>query len=177
MYKRLIAVLNACFFALLSGKSVISKSKGHSCKDPVGIQTGFLETRDIKTSSSQLNFTATDAWCPSISNDKQYFAVDLGEEFSISKIATEGKLDTGRYVKLYTLDYSSDAKKWTEYKDIMGKADIDGNKNVYELASRDLAPAIVARYIKLKPKEWNEGICARTELYGCPVEELKSGRK
>ena len=50
-------------------------------------------------------------------------AVDLGEDFSISKIATQGKLDDkDRYITLYGLQYSSDAKKWTDYKDIFGNA-------------------------------------------------------
>ena len=94
-----------------------------SCKDSLGVQSGFLETRDIKTSTNQKNFSATDAWCPSVVDDKQFFAVDLGEEFSLTKIATQGKVDDqNRFVKSYTLEYSSDANTWTPYADIMGKA-------------------------------------------------------
>ena len=96
---------------------------GSPCKQSIGVQTGYLETGDIKTSSSQPNFTATDPWCPATVDDKQFMAVDLGEDFSISKIATQGKLDDkDRYITLYGLQYSSDAKKWTDYKDIFGNA-------------------------------------------------------
>ena len=87
------------------------------------MQTGYLETGDIKTSSAQQNFSATDPWCPSTVDEKQFMAVDLGEDFSISKIATQGKLDDqDRFITLYGLQYSSDAKKWTDYKDIFGNA-------------------------------------------------------
>ena len=46
----------------------------------------ILETRDIKTSSSLSNFTATDPWCSTKQDDKQFIAFDLGEDFSLSKV-------------------------------------------------------------------------------------------
>lgn len=165
------------FYVLAESFAKSVAKQGSSCKDAIGLQTGFLETRDIKTSTSQPNFTATDPWCATAIDDKQYFAVDLGEDFSISKIATQGKLDDkDRYVSMYALEYSSDAKKWTDYKDIFGKADLEGNKNTYDVATHDLAPAIIARYVKLKPKAWNKGICAFVDLYGCSIDDLKSGK-
>ena len=85
------------------------------CKQPIGIQTGFLEDRDIKTSSAK-NFTSHGAWCAGTNNDKQFYAVDLGEDFLLTKIATQGKVDNkDRYVKSYELQYSSDNKKWNSY--------------------------------------------------------------
>ena len=88
------------------------------CKEPIGIQTGFLETRDIKTSTAQKNFTVSDAWCSTQNNDKQYFAADLGEDFLFTKIATQGKVDDmNRFVKSYELQFSSDNKDWKTYLD------------------------------------------------------------
>lgn len=49
-------------------------------------------------------------------------AFDLGEEFSISKVATVGKADDkNRYISSYALEYSHDGKKWDEYADLFGK--------------------------------------------------------
>lgn len=150
---------------------------GSSCKEPLGLQTGFLETRDIKTSSSSGNFSATDPWCATKSDDKQFIAFDLGEDFSLSKVAIQGKIDDkNRFVESFTMDYSSDAKKWSEYKDIFGKSDLDGNKNTYDVQAHDLVPAIIARYVKLKPKTWNNGICATVDMFGCAIDDLKSGK-
>lgn len=150
---------------------------GSSCKEPLGLQTGFLETRDIKTSSSLSNFSATDPWCATKTDEKQYIAFDLGEDFSLSKVAIQGKIDDkNRYIESFTMDYSSDAKKWSEYKDIFGKSDLDGNKNTYDVQAHDLVPAIVARYVKLKPKKWNNGICATVDMFGCAIDDLKGGK-
>lgn len=113
--KRLVPLLFQIIFYLFI--------PGSSCKDPLGLQTGFLETRDIKTSSSASNFTATDPWCSTKADDKQFIAFDLGEDFSLSKVAIQGKIDDkNRYIEAFTMDYSSDAKKWSEYKDIFGKS-------------------------------------------------------
>jgi hypothetical protein len=164
------------FFLLGRCKPSLDKP-GSSCKEPLGLQTGFLETRDIKTSSSLNNFTATDSWCSTHNDDKQFIAFDLGEDFSLSKVAIQGKVDDkNRYIEQFTMDYSSDAKKWSEYKDIFGKSDLDGNKNTYDVASHDLVPAIIARYVKLKPTKWNNGICATVDMFGCATDELKGGK-
>ena len=49
-------------------------------------------------------------------------AVDLGEDFKLSKVATLGKADDqNRFVTKYALEYSSDGSKWQEYKDATGK--------------------------------------------------------
>ena len=86
------------------------------CKEAIGIQTGFLEDRDVKTSTAQKNFTVSDAWCATQNNDKQFFAVDLGEDFLFTKIATQGKVDDkNRFVKSYELQLSSDNKDWKTY--------------------------------------------------------------
>ena len=86
------------------------------CKEAIGIQTGFLEDRDVKTSSAQKNFTVSDAWCATQNNEKQFFAVDLGEDFLFTKIATQGKVDDkNRFVKSYELQLSSDNKDWKTY--------------------------------------------------------------
>lgn len=171
-----LGILICLWFAYVNSKSIQNKPNS-SCKQAIGVQSGYLDTGDIKTSSSQTNFTATDPWCPSIVDEKQFMAIDLGEDFSISKIATQGKVDDkDRYITNYGLEYSSDAKKWVDYKDIFGKADLDGNKNTYDVVAHDLAPAIIARYVKLKPKKWHNGICNIMDLYGCSIEELKSGK-
>lgn len=93
-----------------------------SCSSPIGIQTGFLETRDIKTSTSQKGFTATDPWCATTQDDQQFMAVDLGEPFKINKVATLGKADDkNRFVSKYILEFSHDGAKWEQYQDPAGK--------------------------------------------------------
>ena len=40
---------------------------------------------------------------------------------------------------------------------------MDQNTVVYH----DLNPPIIARYIRFKPVEWQDGMSMRVELYGC----------
>ena len=70
----------------------------------------------MKTSSAQKNFTVSDAWCSTQTNDKQFFAMDLGEDFLFTKVATQGKVDDrNRFIKTYELQFSNDNKDWKPY--------------------------------------------------------------
>jgi len=167
----LIACLFIASIGLGSSKPTLKEAK--QCKEAIGIQTGFLEDRDVKTSTAQKNFTVSDAWCAAQNNDKQFFAVDLGEDFLFTKIATQGKVDDkNRFVKSYELQFSSDNKDWKTYMSD-GKQNLDGNKDTFTVKYHKLVPDTVGRYVKIIPKSWNNGICSRMELYGCAVDDLK----
>eukprot|EP00794_Sanderia_malayensis_P006314 gene6314-7037_t len=167
-----VIFLAICLFA--QAKPTTKSDQGpKQCKEPIGIQTGFLEDRDVKTSSAAKNFTIHDAWCAATNNDKQFFAFDLGEDFLFSKIATQGKVDDkNRFVKSYVLQFSNDNKKWTPYLD-SGKQVLEGNKDTFTVKYHNLEPETVGRYVKIQPKTWNNGICSRVELYGCSVEDFE----
>lgn len=165
----------------MESKAVVKEPGGtpkSTCHQSIGIQTGFLETRDIKTSTSQKGFTATDPWCATNQDDKQFMAVDLGEEFSLSKVSTLGKADDkNRFVSKYALEFSHDGTKWEEYKDKSGKREFIGNENTYAVKSNELSPPIQARYLKLKPLQWSNGICTSFDLFGCALDDLKNQKK
>jgi len=156
-----------------------TKASSSKCQDSIGIQTGFLETRDIKTSTSQKDFSATDPWCATEQNEKQFMAFDLGEEFQLAKVATMGKADDkNRFVSKYILAYSHDGEKWDDYIDSAGKKEFAGNDNTFAVKSNTLSPSIQARYIKIKPLAWSKGgICTSVDLFGCTVDELNKSKK
>lgn len=172
-----VIVVVHCFMVFVSCKAI--QQEGSPCQDSIGVQTGFLETRDIKTSTSQKDFSATDPWCATKQDDQQYMALDLGEDFKISKISTLGKADDkNRYVTKYALEFSNDGTKWEEYKDKAGKKEFIGNDNTFAVKSNELKPSIQARYVKLKPLQWSAGgICTSMDLFGCSVEELNKSKK
>lgn len=45
---------------------------------------------------------------------------------------------------------------------------IEGNRNAYEIALKDLEPPIIARYVRFIPvTDHSMNVCMRVELYGC----------
>ncbi|KAK3726284.1 hypothetical protein QZH41_012709, partial [Actinostola sp. cb2023] len=47
-----------------------------------------------------------------------------------------------------------------------------GNRNLYSVVTKSLSPRIKARYVRINPQYWNNWPCMRTELYGCPANEV-----
>ena len=44
-----------------------------------------------------------------------------------------------------------------------------GNSDGYDVERRKLKVPINARYIRINPTEWRNGICMRVEFYGCSL--------
>lgn len=45
---------------------------------------------------------------------------------------------------------------------------IEGNRNAYEIALKDLEPPIIARFVRFMPiTDHSMNVCMRVELYGC----------
>ena len=56
------------------------------------------------------------SWC---SNEgtlgKEYLQIDLGSVTNVTKVATQGRTLSSRWVTEYSLSYSNDAASWTQY--------------------------------------------------------------
>ena len=48
---------------------------------------------------------------------------------------------------------------------------LPGNIDGYDVERRKLKVPINARYIRINPSAWRNGICMRVEFYGCSIEE------
>ena len=44
-----------------------------------------------------------------------------------------------------------------------------GSRDKDSVSTQPINPAIIARYIKIRPRGWRSHICMRVELYGCPA--------
>lgn len=106
-------------------------------------------------------------WYPKYNRRNEWIQVDLGTAARISKVATQGRYDANQFVKTYTLSYSNNGQKFTQYK-VGGVVRVfQGNVERYFVQVNRLVPTFKARYVRLYPQTWYSHIELRWELYGC----------
>nr|XP_045582104.1 hemocytin-like isoform X3 [Procambarus clarkii] len=116
--------------------------------------------------------TSGDSWSP-LRNDKQQFVqVDLGWAVPVYGVVVAGNPRTKERVRSFTLQYSTDGNIWSilpdDPKTPTGPPKIlRGPASASELRKEIFKEPVEARYIKLIPVDWAEGIALRFELIGC----------
>ncbi|XP_029002022.1 discoidin domain-containing receptor 2 isoform X2 [Betta splendens] len=156
------------------------------CRYPLGMSGGQIQDEDISASSQwsettaarygRLDFEEGDgAWCPELSvepdNVKEFLQIDLRSLHFITLVGTQGRHAGGmgnEFAQMYKIKYSRDGSRWISWRNRQGKQVIEGNRNAYEIALKDLEPPIVARYVRFMPvTDHSMNVCMRVELYGC----------
>jgi contactin associated protein-like 2 len=158
------------------------------CKLPyqtrVGVESGLIPDSSLTASSFNTKRQPKDgrvgrsagAWSPSIQNAFQWLQVDMGKQYLVTQLLTQGRQGSDEYVREYFLEYSDDSKTWRRYTNELGISEIfEGNNDDSALQTRTLIFPIVARYLRFNPQRWNMVISLRVEIIGCPyVEETAS---
>ncbi|KAL9955603.1 hypothetical protein ACROYT_G036947 [Oculina patagonica] len=148
------------------------------CRDALGMQSGEIPDSALKSSSawdqywgperSRLNEQQEGSyyggWQPKTADARQWLQIDLGKITKVTRIATQGRSDYNYWVTKYTLTYSDDEGEFKSYK---SGEEIEGNTDRNTPAGRILDEPIIARFIRIHPKTWNEYITMRVELFGC----------
>lgn len=157
------------------------------CIAPLGMESGMIPDEDISASSSfdsgnvgpQHGRVRTEnhggAWCPKpqiTAEPKEWIEIDLHSVHVITGVETQGRFGNGQgqeFAEAYVLEYwRPRLGKWVRYRNIKGIEVIDGNKNTYLGAKRDLDPPIWASKIRFYPYSFHRRtVCMRVEIYGC----------
>ncbi|CAB4036621.1 Hypothetical predicted protein [Paramuricea clavata] len=108
------------------------------------------------------------AWSSKRNDLNQWLQIDFKRQTVVVGISTQGREDCcSQWVKNYTLYYSINGVSFLPYK-YHGQVKVfKGNTDKHSVVHNPISPAIVARYIRLAPKSWNEHISLRIEFYGC----------
>eukprot|EP00794_Sanderia_malayensis_P003261 gene3261-3742_t len=151
----------------------------YECDKPIGIANSKVPDKAITASSSTTSHSSSQArlnrgafnvgsWCAQFANQQQYLEINLGAESRITAIDTQGfEGDISKYVTDYRVQYSMDAKFWNLYEVKGVIQTFVGNSNG-RLVKKNLLPVpIRAKFIRINPRHWKQGICMRIELYGC----------
>jgi hypothetical protein len=63
-----------------------------------------------------LRYYSSSCWSAKVNQAGEYLQVDLGREFYVTKVATQGRLGYPQWVTSYSLKYSLDGSTWIGYQ-------------------------------------------------------------
>uniref|UniRef100_A0A669BLF2 Neuropilin n=1 Tax=Oreochromis niloticus TaxID=8128 RepID=A0A669BLF2_ORENI len=155
-----------------------------ACMEPLGMESGEISSDQITASSqynsnwsperSRLNYQEN-GWTPSDDNTREWIQVDLGFLRFVKAIGTQGAIskETKKhyYVRTYKVDLSSNGEDWVTVKDGSKPKSFLGNYNPTDEVRSHLPKPTLARYIRIRPTSWEQGICMRFEIYGCRTSD------
>lgn len=73
-----------------------------------------------KKTKNPFKMYVTGAWTAKVQDSSQWLAVDLGREYVITKLQTQGRQGSGEYVSEYMFAFSNDAITWRYYTNEFG---------------------------------------------------------
>ncbi|XP_027051820.1 uncharacterized protein LOC113679072 [Pocillopora damicornis] len=153
----------------------------YRCSLPLGLENGHVPDAAFSASSSanskhgparsrlniQSNSKGYGAWSAGANNGKQWLQIDFGELVRVTKVATQGRQDSGQWVTKYTLSYSVDGMHWAEYKEKSVTWVFPANKDRNTVVEHLLLSPFDARLIRFHPKTYHGYTSMRAEVYGC----------
>ncbi|CAH3038827.1 unnamed protein product [Porites evermanni] len=148
------------------------------CQSALGMKSGQIPNSAITASSSYNQYYGPErarletvksgsyfgAWIPKANDQGQWIQVDLGKITKITRIGIQGRQDASRWVKSYSLTYSVEGGPFLPYS---GGRVLLGNKDRNTIVGSILNPSIIARYLRIHPREYYIWMSLRFELYGC----------
>ncbi|OAF64960.1 Retinoschisin, partial [Intoshia linei] len=146
---------------------------------PVGISNYYIPDQNLEATSffnkarkaqyGRLNsFRAGGSWTAGVSNINQHLTIDLGYQYAINKISTQGRQGSNEFVTEYFVEYSIDKNIWYSYKNQYGSNQLFiGNFDDSSVVENELGNPLIAQYVRINPQRWNNMISIRIELYGC----------
>ncbi|XP_041804634.1 neuropilin-1a-like isoform X3 [Chelmon rostratus] len=160
------------------------EDEGFACMEPLGMESGEISSEQITASSqynsnwsperSRLNYQEN-GWTPSDDTVREWIQVDLGFLRFVTAIGTQGAIskETKKpyYVRSYKVDLSSTGEDWVTVKEGSKQKIFQGNHNPTDEVHAFLPKQTLARYIRIRPISWEQGICMRFEIYGCRTSD------
>lgn len=155
-----------------------------ACIEPLGMESGEISSDQISASSqynsnwsperSRLNYQEN-GWTPSDDTVREWIQVDLGFLRFVTAIGTQGAIskETKKhyYVRSYKVELSSNGEDWVTVKEGSKPKMFQGNHNPTDEARAFLPKQTLARFVRVRPMSWEQGICMRFEIYGCRTSD------
>ncbi|XP_032239507.2 thioredoxin domain-containing protein 3 homolog isoform X3 [Nematostella vectensis] len=151
--------------------------------EPCGVESGSLPDAALSASSElddnhaacrgRLNSKIEDdkqaSWAAKENDENQWLQVNLGQEWEVTKVSTQGKGgESSHHVTSYTLSFSTDGQEFQVYKEGGEDKVFQGNTDQESVVSNWLCLPTCATHVRLHPKTWNEHIALRLEVCGHP---------
>jgi len=108
------------------------------------------------------------AWTAENSDFDQALAIDLGMVKNVTGIATQGRAHSNEFVLEYRIQYGTNGKDWTDYKEVDGLPKLfRGNVDGDYVVRNNFDQPIIAQWLRINPTRWQDRITLRVEVYGC----------
>ena len=98
-----------------------------SCSDrPLGMETGEIfdgsitassEENDTPAKNGRLDYSAGKSWCAGTQDNNPFLQIDLGTNFVLCAVATQGNSQAEEWVETYQLQTSNDGLNWKDYEE------------------------------------------------------------
>ncbi|XP_077576681.1 neuropilin-2a isoform X1 [Stigmatopora nigra] len=155
------------------------------CSATLGMESGKISDDQISASSSfydnrwsprqaRLN-NPDNAWTPSEDSNKEYIQVDLQFLKVLTGIATQGAVSKetqkSYFVTAFKLEVSTNGEDWMIYRHGKNHKVFHGNTDPAEVVLNRVSQPVLARFVRIRPQTWRNGIALRFELYGCRITD------
>uniref|UniRef100_A0A3Q3JBA5 Neuropilin n=1 Tax=Monopterus albus TaxID=43700 RepID=A0A3Q3JBA5_MONAL len=115
------------------------------------------------------------AWTPSEDSNKEYIQVDLQFLKVLTGIATQGAISKetqkSYYVTTFKLEVSTNGEDWMVYRHGKNHKIFHANTDPAEVVLNRVPQPVLARFVRIRPQTWKNGIALRFELYGCQITD------
>uniref|UniRef100_A0A8C1AQ45 Neuropilin n=1 Tax=Cyprinus carpio carpio TaxID=630221 RepID=A0A8C1AQ45_CYPCA len=155
------------------------------CSNALGMESNKISDDQISASSSfydgrwsprqaRLNFE-DNAWTPNEDSNKEYIQVDLHFLKVLTGIATQGAVskETHKpyFVTTFKLEISTNGEDWMIYRYGKNHKVFYANVDPSEVVLNRIPQPVLARFVRIRPQTWKNGIALRFELYGCQITD------
>ncbi|XP_028413720.1 lactadherin-like [Dendronephthya gigantea] len=130
-------------------------------------------SQNLDAKSSRLNTPR--AWRADLGDSKPWIQVDFLRPVTVTKVITQGREDSGQWVKEYRVRSRIGEGTWTSVSDSSGAPkDFTGNRNDKSPVTRDLPSPVTNQIFRITARTWSKYCTMRFELVGCyPGKESK----
>ncbi len=103
-------------------------------------------------------------WSAKKCDDSQWIQLDLLQKSMIFEVALQGRFNREQWITRYDLLVSDNGKDWT-----LIAANHPGVDSCEEVQVLVLTKPVIARYVRIQPKEWHGWISLRFDVKACDV--------
>uniref|UniRef100_A0A8P4G8C7 Neuropilin n=1 Tax=Dicentrarchus labrax TaxID=13489 RepID=A0A8P4G8C7_DICLA len=160
-------------------------SETFHCSNAFGLESGKITDDQITASSSfydehwlprqaRLNYN-DNGWTPNEDSNREYIQVDLHTLKVLTGIATQGAISKetqkAYHVTTFKLEVSTNGEDWMVYRHGKNHKVFHANTDATEVVLNRVPQPVLARFVRIRPQTWKNGIALRFELYGCQITD------
>ncbi|XP_057713830.1 neuropilin-2a isoform X2 [Corythoichthys intestinalis] len=151
----------------------LGMESGKISDDQISASTSFYDNRWLPR-QARLN-NNDNAWTPSEDSSKEYIQVDLQFLKVLTGIATQGAVSKetqkSYFVTTFKLEVSTNGEDWMIYRHGKNHKVFHANTDPAEVVLNRVPQPVLARFVRIRPQTWRNGIALRFELYGCRITD------